>query len=383
MTSSSPPNAGLSAAGFQDADADDRLMGRRSRRPRRTARLILALGLAAVGLWIARDFLLPLGWALVLAIAIWPLYRWVTTRGWLGSGSVLPPLVFTSLIGLILVVPLGFAAFEVGRGGQAAVEWLRAARENGIPAPAWLGQIPAVGDWAVGWWREHLARPEQANALLGSIDVSSLADWSKTFAAAFMSRAFVFFISMLALFFLFRNGAWLGDRLLDHADRLFGDPGEKLAARMVAAARGTFNGTVLVALGEGMLIGIGYFLTGVPRPMLFTALTIAVAMLPFGAWLAFTTASLLLLAQGAGFLFAGLLFGWGALVMLAGDNFVQPVLVGGSVRLPFLWALIGILGGIQTLGLLGLFLGPVIMAALMTIWREWIDRTQTAHETAR
>jgi predicted PurR-regulated permease PerM len=306
---------------------------------RRSARLILALVLAAIGLWIARDFLIPLGWALVLAIAVWPLYRWVTARGWLGSGSVLPPLVFTSLIGLVLVIPLGFAAIEVGREGQAPVEWLRAARENGIPEPGWLVRIPAAGDWAAGWWREHLARPEQAGALLESINMSSLADWSKTFAAEFMSRVFVFFITMLALFFLFRDGAWLGERLLDHADRLFGDPGEQLAARMVAAARGTFNGTVLVAFGEGMLIGVGYFLTGVPRPMLFTALTIAVAMLPFGAWLAFTAASLLLLSQGAGVLFAGLLFGWGALVMLAGDNFIQPVLVGGSVRLPFLWAL--------------------------------------------
>ena len=101
-------------------------------------------------------------------------------------------------------------------------------------------------------------------------------------------------------------------------------------------------------------------------------MTVAFAMLPMGAWFAFTVASLILLGHGSPWA-AAAVFGWGAVVMVIGDNFVQPRLIGGYVRLPFLWALIGILGGIQTFGLLGLFLGPVVMAALMTIWREWID----------
>src|SRR3954453_14152318 len=162
--------------------------------------------------------------------------------------------------------------------------------------------------------------------------------------------------------------------LLDHAGRVFGEPGERLVERMVMATCGTFNGTALVAIGEGVLLGIGYFIADVPRPGLFTVLTIALAMLPFGAWFAFTAAALLVLSQGGGLLLGGFLFGWGAIVMVSGANFIQPGLVGGSVRLPFLWALIGIFGGAETFGLLGLFLGPVIRAALMTIWREWIDR---------
>lgn len=341
---------------------------------RRSARLVFATMLATIGLWIARDFLIPLGWAVILAAALWPVYHRFVTRGWFSCGSVLPPLIFTVLIGVTLIIPLGFAAVEIGREGQIAAEWLRSAQETGIPEPGWLVQLPAIGDPAAQWWREHLAQPQQAGALLSNLNMTALADWTKTFSAAFLRRAFVFFVTMLALFFLFRDGTWLGGRLLDHANRVFGNPGEQLAERLMVAARGTFNGTVLVALGEGMLIGIGYFVAGVPRPMLFTALTVALAMLPFGAWLAFTAAALLLLSQGGGFLVAGLLFGWGALVMVIGDNFIQPGLVGGSVRLPFLWALIGIFGGVQTFGLLGLFLGPVIMAGLMTIWREWIDR---------
>jgi predicted PurR-regulated permease PerM len=118
-------------------------------------------------------------------------------------------------------------------------------------------------------------------------------------------------------------------------------------------------------------------IAGVPHAVLFAILTAAFAMLPLGAWFAFTAAALVFLVEGGGGLAAAAVFGWGAVVMLVGDNFVQPALIGGAVRLPFLWALIGIVGGLESFGLVGLFLGPVIMAALLTIWREWIEGMPT------
>jgi predicted PurR-regulated permease PerM len=93
-------------------------------------------------------------------------------------------------------------------------------------------------------------------------------------------------------------------------------------------------------------------------------------MLPLGAWLAFGTAAIVLILAGGSILAAAAVAGSGAVVMLIGDNFVQPALIGGAVRLPFLWTLFGILGGLETFGLIGLFLGPVLMAALLTIWRQ-------------
>jgi predicted PurR-regulated permease PerM len=132
-------------------------------------------------------------------------------------------------------------------------------------------------------------------------------------------------------------------------------------------------GTVLVALGEGALIGLGYVAAGVPRAFLFAILTVAFAMLPFGAWVVFTIATAVLIAQGA-MLAAALLFAFAVVVMLVGDNFVQPALVGNSVRLPFLLAFVGTFGGLETLGLVGLFLGPVIMATLLLVWHEVMDK---------
>jgi predicted PurR-regulated permease PerM len=341
--------------------------------PRRLGRVALAVTLFLLGLWIARDFLVALAWAVVIAIATWPLYtRWATFHSDQGRRG-LAPLLFTLLTGIALLAPLALIAVEVGREGRAILEWLNRAEESGLPAPAWLVQVPLVGAQAVEWWRAHLSDPATAGDMLGSIDKNTLTAWTSSLGTQLAHRLLLVVVTFMALFFLLRDGEWLSERLLTALTRGFGHPGERLAEKMVQAVRGTVNGTVLVALGEGAVIGLGYVVAGVPQAVLFGVLTAMVAMLPFGAWLAFSVASLVLLVQGGSFLAAAGLFGFGAAVMLVGDNFVQPGLIGGAARLPFLWALIGIFGGLQTFGLIGLFLGPVVMAGILTICREWID----------
>src|SRR5829696_80720 len=341
--------------------------------PRRLGRVALAVTLFLLGLWIARDFLVTLGWAVIIAITTWPLYtRWVvyfSDR----RRRTLAPLLFTLLTGIALLAPLALIAVEVGGEGRAILEWLNRAKESGLPAPAWLVQVPLVGAQAAEWWRAHLSDPAAAGDMLGSIDKNTLTAWTSSLGTQLAHRLLLVLVTFMALFFLLRDGEWLGDRLLAALTRGFGNPGERLTEKMIRAVRGTVNGTVLVALGEGALIGLGYVVAGVPHAVLFGVLTAMVAMLPFGAWLAFSAASLVLLLQGGSVLASAGLFGFGAAVMLVGDNFVQPGLIGGAARLPFLWALIGIFGGLQTFGLIGLFLGPVVMAGILTICREWID----------
>jgi predicted PurR-regulated permease PerM len=146
--------------------------------------------------------------------------------------------------------------------------------------------------------------------------------------------------------------------------------------KTVDAIRGTITGSAVIAVSEGLIIGAGYVLAGVPNAALFTVLTIAFAMVPFGAWAVFVAAAVTLVASGGSGVAAAALFAWGAAVMLSGDHFVWPLMVGGAARLPFLFAFIGIFGGLASFGLVGLFLGPVIMAAVLTVWREWVMRSR-------
>ena len=323
-------------------------------------------------LWVASDFLSAMVWAAVIAITTWPVYIRFATLISDGRSPVLAPLLFTLLTGLVLVVPIVLTVHQIAQGSDDFVHWITQMRQDGIPVPGWVAQLPIAGEYLDRWWQANLSNPRAVVEWLRGVNMESVTAWTSALGGELLHRLFLFLITLMALFLAFREGAWLADRVLDTADRLLGDPGERLASKIADAIRGTVNGTVAVALAEAAIIGIGFVLAGVPHPLLFAVLTMAFAMLPFGAWTAFTAAALVLLFHGGSLLAAAGVFGFGATVMLIGDNFIQPALVGGTTRLPFLLALIGIFGGLRTFGLIGLFLGPVIMAAVLTVWREWV-----------
>ena len=117
------------------------------------------------------------------------------------------------------------------------------------------------------------------------------------------------------------------------------------------------------------MLGVVYFFAGVPHAILFGAFTAVAAMIPFAAAIAIVLAALAVLAAGKT-VAAIVILGAGFLTTFVADHFVRPSLIGGTTRLPFIWVLLGILGGVETFGLLGLFIGPAVMAALILLWRE-------------
>jgi predicted PurR-regulated permease PerM len=344
---------------------------------RKWTRAGLGLCILLLALWISQEFLAPLCWAAVIALTTWPVYKIFAARIADGRSAVLAPLLFTLLIGAILFVPILLAIHQAAQESQVLMQSLAHARDNGIPVPKWLFEIP-LGEHVARWWAANLSDPQNAREWLGSnSDKQAQVEWTRSLSVQLLHRLFMFFIALIALFVMLRSGAWIGNRALDTADRLLGDPGERLASKMVETVRGTVSGTLIVAVAEGAIIGVAYFLAGVPSPLLFALLTAAFAIIPFGAWMIFSSAALLLLHGGHAMAAAGV-FGFGALVMIIGDTFVWPTLVGQQVRLPFLAALIGIFGGLQAFGLIGLVIGPMILAALWRVWREWLLRSDPA-----
>ncbi|MBR0755645.1 AI-2E family transporter [Bradyrhizobium jicamae] len=342
---------------------------------RMNARIVLALALAALGLWTAASFLPALIWATILAVALWPLYLAFATRFMRGPSGV-AALVFTILVALIMVTPISLAVYEVAQQSDSLVDWLKRAREGGIEVPDWIARLPIAAESLEQWWRANLSDPKAATAWLKTVYADNVSDLFRTLGGQLLHRLFLLFFSLLTLFALLRSGRSVANRFLETCDRLFGDAGEGLVEKMIDATRATVNGTVLVALGEGAAIGIGYFVAGVPNALMLVIFTTAFALIPFGAWLAFTVAAIVTISDGGSGIAGTCVFLWGCLVMLAGDHFVWPTLVSGSARLPFLLAFVGIFGGLAAFGLMGLFLGPVIMAALLAVWREWIFRPQ-------
>jgi predicted PurR-regulated permease PerM len=339
-------------------------------RPQQVAKAALALLLAALGVWTLHRYLPALLWAAILAIAVWPLFQRAMRRWPPGRHNILLPLAFTLGLGLVFIIPLVTVAVQAGREVHGVYDSLAKARTEGIPPPAWLGRLPVGSQEATAWWDENLTNPEDAKALLQRARTSAFMSNSGELGANIAHRIVLFGFTLLTLFFLFKDGDRLGDQMLRASGRAFGPAGERIGRQMIASVHGTVDGLVLVGLGEGFILGIGYVVAGVPHPTLFGLFTAIAAMVPFGAPLVFGIAALILLVQG--------MLAWtitilvlGFLVTFVADHFVRPVLIGGATRLPFLWVLLGILGGVETWGLLGLFLGPAIMAALMLLWREW------------
>ncbi|WP_174278311.1 AI-2E family transporter [Sphingomonas bacterium] len=320
--------------------------------------------------WVARGFLLPLAWAAVLAVAEWPLYRRALVRAPRHGGLL--ALGFTLATALLVILPISLAAVALAQESQAALGWLAQVQKTGLQEPAWLGALPLVGGRADAFWRDHIGNPQAANELLGTLSAGSLLGWTQSVGGQVAHGTLLFLITLVALSGLLARGAAIAEQAGQVARRMLGGFGEQFLDRLVAAMRATLNGTVLVSVGEGALVGVGYAIAGVPRPLLFAVLTIALAMVPFGAWLAFGAATLILLVQG-NLLPAALLFGFSVVVMTVGDNVLQPRVIGSAVKLPFLLAIVGTFGGLESLGLVGLFVGPVVMVAMLLIWRQWMQ----------
>lgn len=337
------------------------------------ARLILALALLALGIWITHSFLPALVWAAVLAIAFMPLYERAVHR-WphLRNGSVLPA-IFTLGIGLLVVIPVGLGLFRAIAEVKDLMHWFYTARETGVPVPHWLNSLPFERDAAVAWWQEHLATPEATQAELARFDQQRLLMHSQKIGKVLLHSSVIFAFTLIALFFVLRDSDLLIEQMRAASNRLFGPSGERIGRQVIQSVRGTIDGLVLVGLGEGAVMAVAYVLLGVPHPILLGIATAIAAMIPFGAAVMFEIAAFALLTQDSvtGAILVNVI---GFAVVGVADHFVRPVLIGGATRLPFVWVLIGILGGVETLGLLGLFVGPATMAVLVMLWREFVER---------
>ncbi|MCJ2144612.1 AI-2E family transporter [Methylobacterium sp. E-066] len=333
---------------------------------------MLVLALSALGLWILHGFLPALAWAVVLAIALWPLYARLERRFPPGRHNLLLPTLMTAAVALVFLAPLAILGVQAAREAHDVAEFVRSAEANGVPAPDFLQHLPYGAAQATAWWNDNLGHAQAGSDLLHRFENNSVIGASRNFGREVLHRIVLFGFSLVALFFLFRDWRMVTEQAQVACDRLFGPRGERVARQMVASVHGTVDGLVLVGLGEGFILGVVYYFTGVPHPVLLGAFTAVAAMIPFGAAVAIAVAALLLVAAGS-VKAAVVVAVAGFVVTFVADHFVRPALIGGTTKLPFLWVLLGILGGVETFGLLGLFVGPAVMAALVLLWRDFTE----------
>ncbi|MEO6215675.1 MAG: AI-2E family transporter, partial [Sphingomonas sp.] len=337
------------------------------------ARIVLASALGLLALWVVSGFVAALVWALVIAVAVDPLLlRLRALRPGLAASRVTIPALITLVVALLVLVPIVIGIAQAAREAQDVMTWIASARANGVPVPGWVNQVPFASDTLKHWWEANLATPESAALQIRTLSGAAWHDHSQLIGKGLLHRSVIFAFTLLTLFFLLRDRDSIVAQAERAGDLLFGAAGERIGVQAIRSVRGTIDGLVLVGIGEGAVMTIVYVMLGVPHPILLGALTAVAAMIPFGAALMFAIAALLLLGlNSVGGAIAVVVIGL-AVVAIA-DHFIRPVMIGGATRLPFVWVLIGILGGVETFGLLGLFVGPATMAVLILMWREYLD----------
>ncbi|WP_395398066.1 AI-2E family transporter [Novosphingobium sp. BL-8A] len=319
--------------------------------------------------WVAFPFLKPVAWAVILTVAEWPLYRRALDRRPNRRGTI--AVGFALGTALFFLVPLSIGAAALVEESQAGLDWLKHIGQSGMAMPPWLPDLPLIGGRASRYWQAHLARAQSVDDLLAIVSTGSVLTWTQAIGMEIVRKSATVAITAISLASLLWHGEVLVREGRQIAIRIFGTFGGDFLTKLAGAVRATVTGTILVSFCEGALIGVGYAIAGVPQPILFAAFTIALALIPFGAWAAFGLASLILIAGGNAPQGVAL-FLFGAMVMTIGDNVIQPTVVGRAVKLPFLLAMIGAFGGLAAMGLIGLFIGPVVMAALLLVWQHWL-----------
>jgi predicted PurR-regulated permease PerM len=371
--SDAPPPAAKAITGVAATVAGDGRNGERIRA--RMRRLVVAglLGaLLLVGFVVLRPFLAPIAWAAILCYVTWPLHQRVQAR--LHGHRNAAALAMTLLLALALGIALLWLGLmlrrELAQTVREAVALLRA----GPALPETVLNIPWLGPWLQQWLIELGAD----RAAWGR----QLAEASEQWGGRIMRvvgdvglNALRFGIALLTAYFLFRDGdRWLAQlRGLLHA--LLGSRVKGYFSAVGNTARAVVYGLLLAALAQGLMAGLGYWAVGVSAPAFWGTATALIALIPFGAVLVWASIGVWLLLQGQFGAGIGLLL-WGALAVSWIDNLVRPLVISGVAKIPFLLVLFGVFGGLAAFGLIGLFVGPMVLAVLLALWREWVGAVQ-------
>ena len=339
--------------------------------PLSAARWLLVL-IVAAGVYFFYGFLVPVLAALVIAFASWPLYKRLLVA--VNGNRTIAATIALLLILAFLVIPISMAGTYVINEVREWVTWAIGTNRYGAPTPQWIASLPVVGEWLNEQWTRNLGHPGGIGELIQLVSGATIRSIYNTVLVAggsAFSLLLTLLFMLIALFFAYRDGEGFARQVDTLGERILPVRWERISRVVPATISSTVTGMTVIAIGEGVVLGIAYWLAGVPSPVTLGALTGVMALIPGGAPLAFTLVSIYLV--GSGSIVAGAaLFIWGSVELFIVDKTIRPKLVGGPIKLPFLPTFFGLIGGVKTMGFLGLFIGPVLMALLVAIWREWL-----------
>ncbi len=336
---------------------------------RRTFTVLFIGVLLGASFWIMRPFLPAIVWAVTLCIATWPLMLWVQHH--IGNRRGLAVLVMTLALLLLLVVPIWLAISTVVVNQDEIAALVRTLLSLQLPAPPdWLANVPLVGGRFTEAWDELSSTGVKELAPKLTPYAGELTRWL-TSAIGSLGEMFLQFLLIVAIAaVIYANGERAAAIVLRFGQRLGGDRGEMAVRLAGQAIRGVALGVVVTAVAQSIVGGIGLAVAGVPFSALLTALMFVLCLAQLGPGL--------VLIPTIGWMYYSGDKGWAtvllviSVVALTMDNFLRPILIRRGADLSLLLILAGVIGGLITIGLLGIFVGPTVLAVSYTLLTAWI-----------
>jgi predicted PurR-regulated permease PerM len=311
----------------------------------------------------------PLIWGAILAYVSWPAHMRVL-RAMRGRAS-LAALITTLLVTLAIIVPLIWIALLMQTEAVAAYAEVQAFLASRPSLPPALRDLPWVGPWLQQMLSELSADPAaMREQFVGLLEQSSL-EVTRLIGGVGRNVAKLFF-AVLSMFFLLRDGPRLTREARAILEGILGPRVRDYLDAAASTTQAVVYALILGALAQGIVAGIGYAIFGIQAPVLMGAVTVLVALIPFGAPVVWGCLATWLLLTGHIWQGVGLIL-WGVLLVSWMDNVVRPLVISNATRMPFLLVVFGVLGGVLAFGLVGLFIGPVLLAVSLAIWREWLE----------
>lgn len=340
-------------------------------KPLGIALLIAILGMSYL---IVQPFLLAITWGALIAFATWPAHNWLSKKL---KSQVFSASIFALIMVAVIIAPMIALGVGIASDGREIVERIVELTKAELPPlPAWVGQIPMVGGNILKYWATWQAK--------GAAWFTDVVPYLHKIGSFFFARSGILGsvllqigLAILFAFWFYIQGQQIADMMKQILNKVIGNAHVHYWKVAAGTIQNVVNGIVGTALAQGIVAGIGFWISGVPAALLLGALTFIISVIPMAPPLIWIPATVWLFIQdqtGYGIFLAI----WGVVVISGVDNIVKPLLISRGSVLPLSIILVGVMGGVLAFGFLGLFIGPVILALFYTLMREWLSQQGAA-----
>ncbi len=335
--------------------------------------------LIAASFWILRPFLISTVWALLIVIATWPVL--LKLQGRLSGRRGPAVAVMTVALLLIVFTPLTLAVLTILNNAEDIAARIRSLAELSVSSPPeWVGRIPLAGGRLSAQWQEFASlSPEGRSVMLAPYARKAL-QWFMAQAGSIGMMVLNFLLTVIIAAIMYTKGEIGASGVLTFARRLAGAHGETVAFLGAKAIRGVALGIVLTALIQTALGGVGLTVAGVPAATLLTAVMFMLCLAQVGPALVLVPAIIWLYIKGAAMLGTVLLVF--SILAVTVDNIIRPLFIKKGAQLPLIMVFAGVIGGLIAFGIVGLFIGPVVLAVTYTLLKAWVSAGSAADVVA-